>query len=79
MAAKAEALAESEGRTLSDLFLQAFRSYQAAAFDRWWKELDEDTTRNPHGYTEEDIPRLIKEVRAEMSAEEEARNSAKAS
>ncbi len=29
-------------------------------------------TRNPRGYTEEDIPRLIKEARAEMAAEEEA-------
>jgi len=80
MAAKAEALAESEGRTLSELFLEAFRAYQANAFEQWWKELREYAdTRNPHGYTEEDIPRLIKEVRAEMAAEEEARNAAKAS
>ncbi len=79
VAAKAEALADIEGRTLSDLLLRAFRAYQAAAFDQWWKELDQDPRRNPHGYTEDDIPRLIKEVRAEMAAEEKARNTAKAS
>lgn len=79
LAAKAEAVAAREGRTVSELFGEAFREYQAAAVDKLWKELEEDTARNPHGYTEEDIPRLIKEVRAQMAAEEEARNSAKAS
>jgi len=78
LAAKAEALAEREGRTLSELFGEAFREYQAAIIDKLWKELEEDPRRNPHGYTEEDIPRLIKEVRAEMAAEEEARAAAKA-
>jgi hypothetical protein len=29
-------------------------------------------TRNPMGYTEEDIPRLVKEVRTVMRAEREA-------
>jgi hypothetical protein len=68
VADKAEALADIEGRTLSDLFLRAFRAYQAAAFDQWWKELREYADpSNPHGYTEDDIPRLIKEVRAEMA------------
>jgi len=80
MAAKAEALAQSEGRTLSELFLEAFRAYQKAAFDLWWEDLREYAeTRNPHGYTEEDIPRLIKETRAKMAAEQDARNTAKAS
>ena len=79
LAAKAQLVAEREGRTLSDLFCESFREHQAAVVAKWWKELDEDSMRNPNGYTEEDIPRLIKEVRAEMSAEEQARNSAKAS
>jgi len=41
MAAKVEALAESEGRTVSELFLAAFRGYQAVVFDQWWKEVRE--------------------------------------
>ncbi|MBB5058486.1 metal-responsive CopG/Arc/MetJ family transcriptional regulator [Granulicella aggregans] len=80
LAAKAEGLAEREGRELSEIFTEAFREY--------WSEYDfrslEDVrayaaTRNPHGYTEEDIPRLIKEARAEEAAALAARETAKAS
>jgi hypothetical protein len=34
-------------------------------------------TRNPHGYTEADIPRLIDEVRAEMRDEQEVLSRSK--
>lgn len=80
MAAKAEALAEQEGRSLRELFIEAFRAYQTSVFERWWKDLRQYADEhNPNGCTEEDIPRLIKEVRAEMAVEEAALKTAKAS
>lgn len=72
MAKQAEAIAKRDSRTMSDLFREAFRSYQK---ERALKALREaaayGATRNPYGYTEEDVPRLIKEVRAEMRAEQQ--------
>jgi hypothetical protein len=73
MAVAAESLAKRESRTMSELMREAFRTYEQ---DRIRRLLDETAAyaakRNPHGYTEEDIPRLIDEVRAEMRAEKEA-------
>jgi len=80
MAAKAEALAQSEGRTVSELFGEAFHDYMSETFLRTMEDIRRYAlTRNPHGYTEEDVPRLIKEVRAKMAVEEAALESAKAS
>jgi predicted transcriptional regulator len=80
LAAKAEQLAKLESRTMSELFREAFRVY----LDRHIQKVLDETiayaaTRNPHGYTEADVPRLIKEVRAEEAAEQAARTSKKAS
>jgi Arc/MetJ-type ribon-helix-helix transcriptional regulator len=73
MAASAEYLAKQENRSMSELMREAFRAYQR---DEVRRLLDETAayaaTRNPNGYTEEDVPRLIAEVRAEMRAEKEA-------
>jgi hypothetical protein len=73
MAAAAESLAKRENRTMSELFREAFREYHRS---RIGLLLDESAkyaaSRNPNGYTEEDLPRLVKEVRAEMRAEREA-------
>lgn len=73
MATAAAALAKRENRTMSELMREAFRRYERDEISRM---IDETAayaaTRNPHGYTEEDIPRLVKEVRAEMRAEKEA-------
>jgi hypothetical protein len=73
MAEGAQSLARKQNRTMSELMREAFRVYQRDEISRL---LDETAayaaTRNPHGYTEEDIPRLVAEVRAEMRAEEEA-------
>jgi CopG family transcriptional regulator / antitoxin EndoAI len=70
MAEQAEAIAKRDSRTMSDLFREAFRSYQKERTRTWLQEIGEyAATRNPEGYTEEDVPRLIKEVRAEMQAE----------
>ncbi|HZD47455.1 MAG TPA: ribbon-helix-helix protein, CopG family, partial [Silvibacterium sp.] len=72
MAKQAEAIAKRDSRSMSDLFREAFRVYQS---ERIRKALEDaaayGATRNPYGYTEEDVPRLIKEVRAEMRAEQE--------
>ena len=73
MAEKAQFLAKQQNRTMSELMREAFRVYQRDEISRM---IDETAayaaTRNPMGYTEEDIPRLVKEVRAEMRAEKEA-------
>jgi predicted DNA-binding protein len=73
MAKAAEILAKGENRTMSELMREAFREYRANRVAKFFDEMGEYAkTRNPHGYTEEDIPRLIDEVRAEMRAEREA-------
>ena len=70
MAEKALALAKQENRTMSELLREAFRAYNEQQVARFIDEMGEYAkTRNPQGYTEKDIPRLIAEVRAEMRAE----------
>ncbi|MGO9518187.1 MAG: ribbon-helix-helix protein, CopG family [Candidatus Korobacteraceae bacterium] len=65
LARKAEALARRDSRTMSELFREAFRAYSAQQARRTLYELGEYAAgRNPKGYTEADVPRLIKEVRA---------------
>ena len=72
MAASAEFLAKQENRSMSELFREAFRAYNERQIARFFDEMGEYAkTRNPLGYTEEDIPRLIAEVRAEVKAERE--------
>ena len=64
LAQKAEALAKRDSRTMSELFREAFRTYYAQQARRTLDEIGEyAASRNP-GYTEADVPRLIKEVRA---------------
>jgi len=68
LAQRAEALAQRESRTMSELFREAFRAYSAQQSRRTLDELGEYAAeRNPKGYTEADVPRLIQEVRAERS------------
>ncbi|HZD49645.1 MAG TPA: ribbon-helix-helix protein, CopG family [Silvibacterium sp.] len=70
MAKQAEAIAKRDSRSMSDLFREAFRLYRSERTRKWLQEIGEyAATRNADGYTEEDVPRLIKEVRAEMQAE----------
>jgi predicted DNA-binding protein len=74
MAAAAEFLAKRENRTMSELFREAFREYHSSRIGFILEETAKyAATRNPHGYTEEDIPRLIAEMRAEMRPEAEAK------
>lgn len=51
---------------MSDLFREALRSYEALKLPAWLENARAyAVTRNPQGYTEEDLPRLIREVRSE--------------
>lgn len=77
MAKQAEAIAKRDSRTMSDLFREAFRVYQSQRIRKFLEEAAAyGATHNPYGYTEEDVPRLIKEVRAEMRAEQERKTRA---
>jgi len=68
LAAKAEALAKRDSRTMSELFREAFRTYYAQQARRALEEIGEYAAgRNP-GFTEADVPRLIKEVRRDKPA-----------
>lgn len=66
LAQRAEELARRDSRTMSELFREAFRTYSAQQARQTLNELGEyASTRNPKGYRESDVPRLIQEVRAE--------------
>jgi hypothetical protein len=74
MAAAAENLAKRENRTISELFREAFRAYHGQRLDAIFDEIGTyAASRNPSGYTEEDVQRLVDEVRAEMHAERETK------
>jgi metal-responsive CopG/Arc/MetJ family transcriptional regulator len=76
MAAAAEFLAKRENRTMSELFREAFREYHRSRLGLIMEETAKyAVTRNPHGYREEDVERLVHEVRAEMRAEREAKQA----
>lgn len=51
---------------MSELFREAFRTYAVQQARTMLKDLGEyAASRNPKGYTKADVPRLIKQVRAE--------------
>jgi metal-responsive CopG/Arc/MetJ family transcriptional regulator len=70
LARQVDSLAKSESRNISELLREAFRTYR---MERIRQRLREDQgysrSRNTHGYTADDVERLVKEVRAEMRAE----------
>ena len=69
LAQKAEALAKRDSRTMSELFREAFRAYQAADARKTLINIGAYAdTRNLDGYTESDVPRLIQEVRDEKAS-----------
>jgi CopG family transcriptional regulator / antitoxin EndoAI len=74
LAQRAEALARRDCRTMSELFREAFRTYSAQQARRTLEELGKYAAgRNPQGYTEADVPRLIQQVRTERSRRRKAR------
>jgi hypothetical protein len=76
MATAAEFLAKVENRTMSELFREAFRMYHSSRIGLIMEETAKyAATRNPHGYTEDDVERLVDEVRAGMHAEREAKRA----
>jgi predicted transcriptional regulator len=76
LAQKAEALAQRDSRTMSELFREAFRTYSAQQARTTLDELGEYAAgRNPKGYTEADVPRLIREVRAEKPRRRKVRSN----
>lgn len=76
LAQRAEALARRDSRTMSELFREAFRTYAAQQARRTLDELGEYATgRNPKGYTEADVPRLIQEVRPEKPRSRKVRSN----
>jgi len=61
---------------MSELFREAFRAYSAQQARRTLDELGEyAASRNPKGYTEADVPRLIQEVRAEKRGRRRTRSN----
>jgi predicted DNA-binding protein len=74
LAQRAEALARRDSRTMSELFREAFRSYDAQQARRTLDEIGEyAASRNPSGYIEADVPRLIPEVRSAKTPRRKAR------
>jgi len=78
LAARAEALAKAESRTMSEVFRESLRAYESERVLRTLREAAAyGATRNLGGYGEEDVPRMVKETRAAMRAGRE-RQSRKA-
>ena len=76
LAQKAEALAQRDSRTMSELFREAFRTYSAQQARTTLDELGEyAASRNPERYSEAEVPRLIKEVRAEKPRRRRVRSN----
>jgi len=74
LADQAEELARRERRPLSDVLQEALENYRARKSDEFWEEIAATAPKyNPIGYTEEDVPRLIKEWRAEQDAKAKSR------
>jgi predicted transcriptional regulator len=68
LAQQVERLAQQESRNISELFREAFRSYR---LERIRRKLDsvrgQVRDRNRQPYTEDDVERLVDEIRAELS------------
>jgi predicted DNA-binding protein len=76
LAQRAEALAQRDSRTMSELFREAFRTYSAQQARTTLDELGEYAARrNPKGYTEVDVPQLIQQVRAEKPRRRKVRSN----
>jgi CopG family transcriptional regulator/antitoxin EndoAI len=74
LAQKAEALAQRDSRTMSELFREALRVYYAQRARMTLEDIGVYAAgRNPGGYTEADVSRLIKEVRSEKPSRRKLR------
>jgi predicted transcriptional regulator len=76
LAQRAEALAQRDSRTMSELFREAFRTYSAQLARRTLDDLGEYAAgRNLKGYAEADMPRLVKEARSEKPRRRKVRSN----
>jgi len=76
LAQRAEALAQRDSRTMSELFREAFRTYSTQQARRTLDEFGEYAEgRNPKGYSEANVPRLIKEARTEKPRRRKVRSN----
>jgi hypothetical protein len=69
MARQVDEVAKEESRNFSELFREAFRTYRMERVRRRLQtDLEYARTRNPKGYAEDDVERLVGEVRAARHA-----------
>jgi metal-responsive CopG/Arc/MetJ family transcriptional regulator len=69
MARQVDEVAREESRNMSELFREAFRTYRMERVRRRLQaDLEYARIRNPKGYTEDDVERLVDDVRAKMHA-----------
>lgn len=62
---------------MNELFREAFRTYSAQQARRTLDELGEYAeARNPKGYTEADVPRLVREARSDKPRRRKASSKA---
>ena len=74
LAQKAEALARQDSRTMSELFREALRVYDAQRARLVLEDIGAYAAgRNPLGYSAADVSRLIKEVRSEKPSRRKLR------
>lgn len=70
LAEQVTALAKAESRTVSELFREAFRTYRAGRIRAILDASQQAGKRRGHmGYTPEDVPRLIRQMRREDGRE----------
>jgi hypothetical protein len=63
-------MAQDESRTMSELFREAFRSYQAQRVNEALAAFRKNAAnKNPNGYGPEDVEQLVDEVRGEIAEE----------
>ena len=68
LAQKAEELAQRDSRSINELFSKALDAYYAQSIRNNLLTIGEYAAgRNP-GYTEDDVPRLIAETRADVAS-----------
>ena len=69
LADQVTAVAEEESRNISELFREAFRTYRMERMRRRLGDIRaEAAKRVTHRYTEEDVERLVDEIRGENFA-----------
>lgn len=74
LAQKALDLAKRDSRTISELFREAFRAYYAQNARQTLDEIRRYAASRESQYSEADVPRLIKQSRADKSKRSKSRS-----